>query len=214
MHAEKDAECWTAGWGSVSSYNQDPVQLQTLKVFLYDEDQCYNHSLDFFTEDDYYYDYFSHGDETGEGDEGDYYNGTDANEYNRTIDHFNFNPEVEFCAGHWNGEGHNDIASSCYGDSGGPLVCINPDSTEPKLYGIVSWGFQCGTPSFYAKVSSVIDWFDDVIEGRYPPDPCEGGVCQLPEGTYSPGNKWFSNDNFMEDNDTDRKKRSLTRVIS
>ena len=105
------------------------------------------------------------------------------------------------------------MASSCYGDSGGPLVCINPDSTEPKLYGIVSWGYRCGTPSFYAKISSVIDWFDDVIEGRYPPDPCEGGVCQLPEGTYSPGNKWFSNEiSGTTENDTGRKKRSLSRV--
>ena len=111
-------------------------------------------------------------------------------------------------------KGHFDVASSCYGDSGGPLVCINPNSTEPKLYGIVSWSYRCGTPSFYAKISSVIDWFDDVIEGRYPPDPCEGGVCQLPEGTYSPGNKWFSNEigGTTAENDVDRKKRSLSRV--
>ena len=68
MHAQKDAQCWTAGWGDVTHYNEEPVQLQTLKVFLYNEDQCYNHSLDF----------------TG----------------GRI-----FNPEVEFCAGHWDGEG-------------------------------------------------------------------------------------------------------------
>ena len=103
MHAEIDAQCWTAGWGSVSSYNQEPVQLQTLKVFLYNEDQCYNHSLDFTGGFDYY-DYFTNGGETAETPD-DYFNATDANEFNRTIDHFNFNPEVEFCAGHWDGEG-------------------------------------------------------------------------------------------------------------
>ena len=53
----------------------------------------------------------------------------------------------------------------------------------------------------------MIDWFDDVITGKYPPDPCSGGVCQMPEDVISPGNKWFSND--LSENDTDRKKRSL-----
>ena len=74
------------------------------------------------------------------------------------------------------------------------LVCINPNSTEPKVYGVVSWGYECGTPGFYAKTSTVIDWFDDVITGKYPPDPCDGGVCQMPEDVVSPGNHWFNND--------------------
>ena len=84
-------------------------------------------------------------------------------------------------------------------------VCINPNSNEPKVYGIVSWGFECGFPSFYAKTSAVIDWFDDVITGKYPPDPCDGGVCQMPDDIVSPGNQWFSND--LTDNDTVRKRR-------
>ena len=90
MHAEKGAQCWTAGWGDVTHYNEEPVQLQTLKVFLYNEDQCYNYSLD-YTGGFEYYDYFT--------------NEAEVNDFNRTIDHFNFNPEVEFCAGHWDGEG-------------------------------------------------------------------------------------------------------------
>ena len=39
------------------------------------------------------------------------------------------------------------------------------------------------------------------------PGPCDGGVCQMPEGVISPGNIWFSNN--LSQNDTDRKKRSL-----
>ena len=62
-------------------------------------------------------------------------------------------------------------------------------------------------PSFYAKTSAVIDWFDDVITGKYPPDPCDGGVCQMPENIVSPGNKWFTND--LTDNDTARKRRDV-----
>ena len=47
-------------------------------------------------------------------------------------------------------------------------VCLNPNSTEPKLYGVTSWGIGCGSAGFYAKVSAVIDWLDDVITGKYP----------------------------------------------
>ena len=105
MHAQKGAQCWTAGWGDVTHYNEEPVQLQTLKVFLYNEDQCYNHSLDFTGGFDYY-DYFTNEDEADvSAAEDNYYNETEASDFNRTVDHFNFNPEVEFCAGHWDGEG-------------------------------------------------------------------------------------------------------------
>ena len=75
------------------------------------------------------------------------------------------------------------------------------------MYGIVSWGYVCGEPSFYAKTSAVISWFDDVITGKYPPNPCDGGVCQMPEDVVSPGNKWFSND--LSVNDPDRKRRDI-----
>ena len=86
-------------------------------------------------------------------------------------------------------------------------VCITSNSTEPNVYGIVSWGYECGTPGFYAKTSAVIDWFDDVITGKYPPDPCDGGVCQMPEDVISPGNYWFTND--LSNNDTVRNRRDV-----
>lgn len=46
-----------------------------------------------------------------------------------------------------------------------------------------------------------------MITGKYPPNPCDGGVCQIPEDVVSPGNKWFSND--LSDNDTVRKRRDV-----
>ena len=85
-------------------------------------------------------------------------------------------------------------------------MCINTNSTEPKVYGIVSWGPECGLIGFYATTSAVIDWFDDVITGKYPPDPCDGGVCQIPEDVVSPGNHWFTND---LSNNGSRKRRNI-----
>ena len=90
VHARQDAECWTAGWGSVTSSNQEPVQLQTLKVFMYDEYQCFNHSLDFADTYDYY----------------DYYNYDNNNDKDSFVNHTYFDSEVEFCAGNWDGEGN------------------------------------------------------------------------------------------------------------
>ena len=198
------------------------VQLQTLKVNLYDDETCYNHAIDFdYWEktkssnstdgdennerpeefDHYGYDYYGY----------DYYGYNYGNYYKPPYypEHTFYNSEVEFCAGHYNmtTDTYTEDASSCYGDSGGPLVCINPNSTEPKVYGIVSWGYECGTPGFYAKTSAVIDWFDDVITGKYPPDPCDGGVCQMPEDVVSPGNHWFTND--LSDNDAARNRRNV-----
>ena len=46
-----------------------------------------------------------------------------------------------------------------------------------------------------------------MITGEYPPNPCDGGVCQMPEDIVSPGNKWFTND--LTDNDTMRKRRDF-----
>merc|ERR1719238_211496 len=68
-----------------------------------------------------------------------------------------FVPEVEICAGKW--EGGKD---SCQGDSGGPLVCVI--NGEPVLTGIVSWGHGCasaGYPGVYAEVNAFIDWMRD-----------------------------------------------------
>lgn len=49
----------------------------------------------------------------------------------------------------------NMIFVACYGDSGGPLVC------NGKLFGIVSWGAECGSskyPGVYSRVASVRQW--------------------------------------------------------
>ena len=133
VHADGDeAECWTAGWGQVSfGFPEDPLQLQTLKVNLYDNEICYNHALNFnffknFNNTDYDYnntdyDYPELPPISAISDYLDYENYT--NNINSTEDHRFFNPEVEFCAGHYNvsSDTYTAEASSCYGDSGGPL---------------------------------------------------------------------------------------------
>ena len=138
VHADgNEAECWTAGWGQVSFGSiEDPLQLQTLKVNLYDDETCFNHALNWqyyrksdsspikdrhheFSHYSYYYpDYYYYDDNY---DYGDYYdnNSSDINSTN----HYFYNPEVEFCAGHYDvtNDTYTAQASSCYGDSGGPL---------------------------------------------------------------------------------------------
>ena len=122
-----EAQCWTAGWGMVSFGDiQDPLQLQTLKLNVYDEETCFNHALNFeyykksdsspknhnseFSHySDYYDDYY------------EYYNYGGNSDVNSTNHDF-FDPEVVFCAGYYD-EANNTYteAGSCYGDSGGPL---------------------------------------------------------------------------------------------
>ncbi|NXX83779.1 CFAI factor, partial [Urocolius indicus] len=49
---------------------------------------------------------------------------------------------------------------SCKGDSGGPLVCFDADNVA-YVWGIVSWGENCGEaghPGVYTKVASYYDW--------------------------------------------------------
>ncbi|XP_055972837.1 complement factor I [Sorex fumeus] len=49
---------------------------------------------------------------------------------------------------------------ACKGDSGGPLVCQDVNNVT-YLWGIVSWGENCGKPEFpgvYTKVSNYFDW--------------------------------------------------------
>lgn len=57
---------------------------------------------------------------------------------------------------------------SLQGDSGGPLACARNDVSV--LYGIISWGDDCGRskkPGVYTKVVNYIDWIHSVI-GRKP----------------------------------------------
>lgn len=49
---------------------------------------------------------------------------------------------------------------ACKGDSGGPLVCMDVNNVT-YVWGIVSWGENCGKPEFpgvYTKVANYFDW--------------------------------------------------------
>ena len=71
--------------------------------------------------------------------------------------------ESMICAG-------NGISSACNGDSGGPLVCKNSAGFY-QLAGVVSWGQQGCTPnnlpSVFGRVTSVLDWIEDVRAGNF-----------------------------------------------
>ncbi|XP_054447598.1 complement factor I [Pteronotus mesoamericanus] len=65
-----------------------------------------------------------------------------------------FEKEME-CAGTDDGS-----IDACKGDSGGPLVCMDANNVT-YVWGVVSWGENCGRPEFpgvYTKVAHYFDW--------------------------------------------------------
>ncbi|MBN3297218.1 HABP2 protein, partial [Amia calva] len=77
----------------------------------------------------------------------------DTNVYGDVLD------DSMFCAGNLKGG-----PDSCQGDSGGPLTC-EKNGTH-VIYGVVSWGDQCGLknkPGVYARVTKFADWIKSKI---------------------------------------------------
>ncbi|KAK7814571.1 hypothetical protein U0070_005874 [Myodes glareolus] len=54
---------------------------------------------------------------------------------------------------------------ACKGDSGGPLVCQDVNDVT-YVWGIVSWGENCGKPEFpgvYTRVANYFDWISNYV---------------------------------------------------
>uniref|UniRef100_A0A6I8PWU8 Complement factor I n=1 Tax=Xenopus tropicalis TaxID=8364 RepID=A0A6I8PWU8_XENTR len=64
------------------------------------------------------------------------------------------------CAGTYDGS-----IDACKGDSGGPLVCYDVNNVA-YVWGIVSWGENCGVPGFpgvYTKVAHYYEWISHQV---------------------------------------------------
>uniref|UniRef100_A0A665WVQ2 trypsin n=1 Tax=Echeneis naucrates TaxID=173247 RepID=A0A665WVQ2_ECHNA len=76
--------------------------------------------------------------------------------YGRVLDY------TMFCAGHLQGG-----VDSCQGDSGGPLTCKQNNTNV--VYGLVSWGDQCGRknkPGVYTRVTNYLDWIRSTVQAQ------------------------------------------------
>ncbi|XP_075400044.1 complement factor I isoform X2 [Tenrec ecaudatus] len=54
---------------------------------------------------------------------------------------------------------------ACKGDSGGPLICMDVNNVT-YVWGVVSWGENCGKPEFpgvYTKVAHYFDWISNHV---------------------------------------------------
>jgi secreted trypsin-like serine protease len=77
---------------------------------------------------------------------------------------------------------------ACQGDSGGPLVY--KDGNTFIQQGIVSWGDECGSPTYpgvYTKVANYIDWIESIIN-----NPTSIQQTELTEITFSYYNQIIS----------------------
>ncbi|XP_031638810.1 polyserase-2-like [Contarinia nasturtii] len=86
--------------------------------------------------------------------------GTEVPLLNQKICQIAYNEEIltprMLCAGFEKGG-----KDACQGDSGGPLVAFSQDDGEPKLVGIVSWGYGCAEPEYpgvYSRVLAARNW--------------------------------------------------------
>jgi secreted trypsin-like serine protease len=62
-----------------------------------------------------------------------------------------------------------DGTDACQGDSGGPLLAFSPTGDDYSVYGIVSWGEQCGEtglPGIYMQVPSYYGWIEQVVSAN------------------------------------------------
>ena len=75
--------------------------------------------------------------------------------------------DAEFCAGRPDMTGNGltqEGLQTCSGDSVGPVICN--DDGRPVVYGVTSWGDDCGAtgfPALYAKVASELDWIKEQL---------------------------------------------------
>lgn len=71
----------------------------------------------------------------------------------------------------------------CYGDSGGPAFVRLPADIDPeqswRVFGITSWGGECGGGGFYSMMHMGMSWFES--ESGYDITPCHDA-----DGTWNP----------------------------